>query len=349
MIATKVLTAIFVLLLLTVRSLQQMVEGEQDSRWCEVDQYVISCPVVSVAGQNVSVNGRLYPCTRPIFIQFQVKKFNNSLASEYTFINEDETQRMMGWDQYMTFRVILKHNREYVFIKAGFVEESISVYFIETKIKLPKRTDCPKSGLSTNKVIPIVVVCVCSTLAAAAASALLLWWYKKRRALKLQASELLANMETSANSSPYQEEPISSEFDSQGPSTTTVIQNSVYRDSLNVDAALDPIPEEEAMECTAGGRMQRIHRRKLRNGTRSGRRDKRGNSSCNGYHQARDNADVQDSGREKFQVASPRHDGDDAVDVLICTSDVESTSAIPTIVDTSTSPKLNGEATNPVA
>ena len=29
MIATKVLTAIFVLLLLTVRSLQQMVEGEQ--------------------------------------------------------------------------------------------------------------------------------------------------------------------------------------------------------------------------------------------------------------------------------------------------------------------------------
>ena len=40
-----------------------------------------------------------------------------SKVTEYTFINRDETQRMQGWDQYLAFHCVLKHNLDYAFIK----------------------------------------------------------------------------------------------------------------------------------------------------------------------------------------------------------------------------------------
>jgi hypothetical protein len=176
-----------------------------------------------------------------------------------------------------------------------------------------------------------MIVATASVLLAAAASALLLWWYNKRKRTKLQARELLANMETSPNSTPYQEEPISSVFDSSRPNATTVIQNTVYRDSVNLDAILDPIPEEDGADCS---RAQRAHRRRQKHG----RRDKRttnGSSSRNGYKRTRSDPESLDSdpadvlGGNSVDVSGPNSAGfsgpsqnEGGVDMLISTEDV---------------------------
>jgi hypothetical protein len=100
-------------------------------------------------------------------------------------------------------------------------------------------------GAPTSRMLPVAIVAVASIAVATAAVLLLFWWYRKRQKAKLAANQLLADMESSPTSVPYQEEPITSDVACARPVSTTVIQNTLYRDSVVIDdGTLDPVTED---------------------------------------------------------------------------------------------------------